>query len=152
MKTGGMNKRFHAENLRKGRVSQPGQIYLITCATAGRAPFFQNDLTARHLCRTFRHSDKLGASHTWCYMVMPDHMHWLFSLQGGYSLSQTVKMVKSRASRLAGIPLWQRGFHDHALRADKDLLPTARYVIANPLRAGLVARVGDYPYWDAAWL
>ncbi|MBB5859537.1 hypothetical protein GGR69_001194 [Xanthomonas arboricola] len=28
----------------------------------------------------------------------------------------------------------------------------ARYLIANPLRAGLVARVGDYPFWDAIWL
>ena len=23
---------------------------------------------------------------------------------------------------------------------------------ANPLRAGLVTRIGDYPHWDAIWL
>jgi len=28
----------------------------------------------------------------------------------------------------------------------------ARYIVANPLRAGLVSRVGDYPLWDACWL
>jgi hypothetical protein len=28
----------------------------------------------------------------------------------------------------------------------------ARYIIANPLRAGLVDRIGDYPLWDAMWL
>jgi hypothetical protein len=28
----------------------------------------------------------------------------------------------------------------------------ARYVVANPLRAGLVKRLGDYPLWDAIWL
>ncbi|MDN5510133.1 MAG: transposase, partial [Pseudomonas sp.] len=27
-----------------------------------------------------------------------------------------------------------------------------RYIIANPLRAGLVGHVGDYSLWDAAWL
>jgi len=29
---------------------------------------------------------------------------------------------------------------------------TARYIVANPLRAGLVERLGDYPLWDAVWL
>jgi hypothetical protein len=28
----------------------------------------------------------------------------------------------------------------------------ARYIIANPIRAGLVERAGDYPLWDACWL
>ena len=83
---------------------------------------------------------------------MPDHCHWMLTLEGSYSLSQTVRMFKGQSSRLAGVSLWQRGFHDRALRRESDLLPTARYVIANPLRAGLVTRLGDYPYWDAVWL
>jgi hypothetical protein len=28
----------------------------------------------------------------------------------------------------------------------------ARYIVANPLRAGLVEHLGDYPHWDAVWL
>jgi hypothetical protein len=28
----------------------------------------------------------------------------------------------------------------------------ARYVVANPLRAGLVQKLGDYPLWDAIWV
>jgi hypothetical protein len=38
------------------------------------------------------------------------------------------------------------------LRRDEDLRAVARYVILNPVRAGLVQRVGDYPHWDAVWL
>jgi hypothetical protein len=38
------------------------------------------------------------------------------------------------------------------LRSDDDLQDMARYVVANPLRAGLVARIGDYPFWNAVWL
>ena len=45
-----------------------------------------------------------------------------------------------------------RAFHDHALRANEDLRQAARYVIANPIRAGLVRRVGDYPFWNAIWV
>jgi putative transposase len=28
----------------------------------------------------------------------------------------------------------------------------ARYIVANPLRAGLVNRVEDYSHWDSIWL
>jgi REP element-mobilizing transposase RayT len=48
--------------------------------------------------------------------------------------------------------VWQKGYHDRAVRREDDLQSIARYVVANPLRAGLVRRVGDYPLWDAVWL
>jgi hypothetical protein len=44
------------------------------------------------------------------------------------------------------------GFHDHALHRDEDLKNLGLYVVANPLRAGLVKSLGDYPHWDAIWL
>jgi REP element-mobilizing transposase RayT len=47
---------------------------------------------------------------------------------------------------------WQRGFYDYAIRQDEDLKKLARYIVANPLRAGLVESIGDYPHWDAKWL
>lgn len=43
-------------------------------------------------------------------------------------------------------PFWQRSFYDHALRREEDRLQLARYVVANPLRAGIVERLGDYPH------
>mgnify|MGYP003920799285 FL=1 len=83
---------------------------------------------------------------------MPDHFHWLLDLSGKYSLSQTVGMLKSQTARAIGQSIWQRGFHDHALREQEDTLQIARYIVANPLRAQLVKSVKDYPYWYAVWL
>lgn len=51
-----------------------------------------------------------------------------------------------------GQAVWGSGFHDRALRVEEDLLGTARYIVHNPIRAGLVARSGLYPFWDAVWL
>jgi hypothetical protein len=48
--------------------------------------------------------------------------------------------------------IWQAGYCDRAMRKDDDLLNTARYIIANPVRAGLAPNVGEYPHWDAIWL
>ncbi|MEH6651600.1 MAG: IS200/IS605 family transposase [Motiliproteus sp.] len=73
-------------------------------------------------------------------------------------LSATVRMVKSISSRnihslrTHKSPIWQRGFHDRALRRTDDIKATARYVVANPVRAGLVRSVKEYSLWDAQWL
>ena len=68
---------------------------------------------------------------------------------------QKTKSLSTKAVRHASggnSVLWQRGFHDRALRREEDLVRMARYVVANPLRAGLVEKLGDYPLWDAIWV
>ena len=39
-----------------------------------------------------------------------------------------------------------------AVRREEDLKMIARYIVTNPIRAGLVQKVGDYPLWDATWI
>jgi REP element-mobilizing transposase RayT len=88
---------------------------------------------------------------------MPDHFHWLIELQRG-SLSGLMQRTKSLSTKSVNlctgrkVSLWQQGFHDRALRREEDLVKLARYIVANPLRAGLVERLGDYPLWDAIWV
>jgi len=54
------------------------------------------------------------------------------------------------ANRLAAqgvvTPVWQDGYHDHGLRHDEEYVTRVRYVLENPLRAGLAASVEDYPF------
>lgn len=89
---------------------------------------------------------------------MPDHWHGLLQLGAKENLSRSVGRAKASATRTRKSlgtntqPLWAPGFHDHALRSEERLRDIARYIIANPLRAGLVKRIGDYPFWDVAWL
>ncbi len=87
----------HGRSLRKGRVSEPGRIYLVTTTTHNRQRFFDDFHLGRMVVGAMRHQD-------------------------------------------------------HALRKDEDLVHLARYVVANPVRAGLVERLGDYPLWDAQWV
>lgn len=98
-----------------------------------------------------------GWAESLAWVLMPDHLHWLLVL-GDVGLSELVRRVKSNSGRRvhqavgASGALWQRGYHDHAIREDEDLRQVARYVVANPLRAGLVDDLGSYPLWDAAWV
>ena len=145
------DKQYAAHRLRKGRWSNAGQIYMVTTVTKGRRPVFADFVTARMLIQTMRRDELIGSHSTLCYVVMPDHLHWLLQLQDE-SLSRLVGRIKSLSAKRLGRPLWQRGFYDHALRQEEDIQDLARYIVANPLRAGLVSRIGDYPHWDAVWL
>ena len=142
----------HGWRLRRGRASIPGQVYSVTLVTHGRWPGLVDISVARRVIGCLCEMDEIGHSETLAFCLMPDHLHWLFRLKPGGDLSGLVGRVKGRSSRLVPLLRWQRGFHDHALRDDEDLRRLARYIIANPVRAGLVRRVGDYPYWDAVWL
>ena len=82
---------------------------------------------------------------------MPDHIHWLIQLNKG-DLSQAVARVKSGFSRENNQKIWQKGFFDHAIRDEAKLTTVARYIVANPIRAGIVKNVRDYPHWDAVWV
>ncbi|MDO6462375.1 transposase [Granulosicoccaceae sp. 1_MG-2023] len=140
--------------LRRGRWSLESQIYHVTFVTYQRQHYLRDFQCARSVAKALRaareHADTLA------FVVMPDHVHWLLQLGAGRNLARVVGMVKADVSRHArpvdGGRLWQKGFYDHALRREEDVREVARYIIANPLRAGLVRSVRDYPHWDAVWL
>ncbi|WP_232056811.1 REP-associated tyrosine transposase [Methylomonas rhizoryzae] len=138
-------------NLRKGRVAIAGQTYLITTVTQYRRPVFADFHAARLVVRALIFEQRRMTADTLAYVVMPDHLHWLLTLGQSKSLSQLVQAVKAASAKQIGNPVWQAGFHDHAVRQEEELKNLARYIIANPLRAGLVERIGDYPHWDAIW-
>ena len=35
---------------------------------------------------------------------------------------------------------------------DEDIKNVARYIIANPLRAGLATNLNNYPLWNTIWV
>jgi REP element-mobilizing transposase RayT len=145
--------------LRQGRFSEPGRPYLLTTVTAHRSPIFGDLWSARTVVGALRQEHESGRAHSHAFVLMPDHLHWLVSLPTGNSLSNLMRSMKGFSARqlnrrrpdLEG-SIWQPGFHDRALRKEEDLREAARYLVANPLRAGLVSGIGDYPHWDAQWL
>ncbi|MGH8380846.1 REP-associated tyrosine transposase [Pseudomonas sp.] len=144
-------------HLRIGRYSESGRIYLLTSNTWERNPVFSDFFLGRLLVQQFRVAEENGQVRSLAWVVMPDHFHWLVELQD-VQLARLMAKVKAASAiainhrRGQTGEFWQSGFHDHALRHEDDLLHAARYVVANPLRAGLVTRLVDYPLWDAIWL
>ncbi|MHC8369079.1 REP-associated tyrosine transposase [Pseudomonas sp. ZT5P21] len=146
-----------AHRLRTGRHSESGRVYLLTAVTHERQPIFKDWRVGRLVVHEFRRTQEAGDTTSVAWVVMPDHIHWLVELQNG-DLPKLMRVTKSRSARLINqargfsAPVWQKGYFDRALRREDDLKAMARYIIANPMRAGLVNRIGDYPLWDAIWL
>jgi putative transposase len=86
------------------------------------------------------------------YCAMPDHLHLVVEgLTETSDLKRFVKLAKqysgfyfARANGRA--KLWQHGLNDHIVRNDVDFLDRVRYVVNNPVVAGLVSRPQDYPF------
>lgn len=132
--------------------------YHITTSTHGRTGFFRDPQVAYSFCRCLHSLASEGRIQPLCWVLMPDHFHVLLRLEHAHNLSDTLRTLKGRSARDCNAvmqrsgPVWQRGYFDRALRQTDDRLAIARYIVANPLRAGLVQRIGDYPYWDCVWL
>ena len=145
-------------HLRKGWVSIPGQIYHVTAVTNGKAPVFRQLSTGRILVSCLKFESDQRRATSLAFVVMPDHLHWLLQLSNDAALSGVVQNVKANSGRLINSesrstgPIWQRGFYDRAIRRDEDLPAIARYIVANPLRAGIARSCGDYPLWDSIWV
>ncbi len=82
---------------------------------------------------------------------MPDHLHLL--VEGETSVSNLITFVHQLKQlteflhrRRNHRRLWQQGYYEHVVRNGEATLVVARYILANPVRAGLVHEPRDYPF------
>jgi len=88
------------------------------------------------------------------FCVMPDHLHLI--VRGLDAESCLVRFVRGfkqasghRMRRYHGIRLWQEGFFDHVLRNEAAVERHVKYILENPVRAGLVDALEAWAYSDA---
>ena len=145
-------------SLRCGRYSEPYRLYLITTVTWKRQPFFNDLFVGRIVVEQMRRIQEDGLVQSMAWVLMPNHLHWMVQLMENGDLSRIMFFVKGRSAHYINKilnhkgPVWQKAFYDHALRKDEDVRKMARYIIANPMRQGLVKKIDDYPLWDAIWI
>jgi len=114
-------------------------------------PVFAKPGKAELLIDELEREEAAGTFAWIAWVVMPDHWHGLLALGPTGTLSDMMRRIKGRTSRALGGGVWQNGFHDHALRSDESCIRAARYIVSNPVRAGLVGSLRDYPFWYCRW-
>lgn len=105
---------LHTRNLRKGRFSEQGRTYLITSVVHSRRPIFSDWRIGRLLVEELRTTEKSGLVQSLAWVVMPDHLHWLLTLQSG-DLPALMRRIKGRSAISINRALcsqgqvWQKG-------------------------------------------
>lgn len=136
-------------NLRKGRVSIPGARYFITLNVHQRKRVLCSKPVFKDAKEFLNMAHKKDLAHFLGFILMPDHVHWLFRLGASTSVEQTLRMLKFHlGSRLrASGYRWQSNFFEHRLRESEDAETYGRYIFLNPYRAGLIGRNEIWPFW-----
>jgi putative transposase len=94
-------------------------------------------------------SDERFAVAAYCFM--PDHLHLLIT---GEQPSSDCRQFIGRSKQLSGFyyqkafgrRLWQRYGYEHVVRSEEGVLSVARYILENPVRAGISDSVRCYPF------
>jgi REP element-mobilizing transposase RayT len=125
--------------------------YFVTVCTHQRRPVFLEPSAAQDAIDQFLRTALHHQFAAIAYCVMPDHAHVVVEAESDDSnLELLVHGWKTRTGfswkRHSHQPLWQRGYHERVLREGEPMLGVARYTILNPVRAGLVVSVDEYPY------
>ncbi len=73
------------------------------------------------------------------YVIMPNHIHLIVMIDdaGGHGnppLQNIIGQLKSFTTNKFGGILWQRSFHDHIIRGEKDYQKIWEYIDTNVLR------------------
>jgi len=128
-----------------------GHRYFLTICTKQRARVFVTRVAADVVLSQLLQAayDERMAVIAYCFM--PDHLHLLVEGTDPSSrLTEFVRIFKQRSSfhwkRVFGSELWQRSYFERVLRGHESSIDVARYILANPLRAGLVESVEEYPF------
>ena len=123
----------------------------LTICTNDRAHHFTSALIVEAVLLRFRQHARHELVALLAYCFMPDHLHLLVS--GGRPDADVGRFL-TRAKQSSGhwfsvefgARLWQRYAWDRVLRHEEDTLSAIRYLLANPVRAGLVQHPLEYPF------
>jgi len=131
------------------------QRYFLTTCTSFKRPFFADAALATEVVEQLLHDATRFEFAIVAYCVMPDHLHALVEATSeGSDLKAFMKHFKQMSGfnyrQRTRQTLWQPGYHEHILRAEEVTEVVARYILENPVRAGLTREIGEYPFAGSA--
>ena len=125
--------------------------YFLTFCTYQRARRFESADRVTLVRRQFRRTAIEERFALLAYCFMPDHAHLLIEARAAdASALRFIRNAKQYSGyyyqRAFAARLWQRYGFERVLRDDEESFAVARYILENPVRAGLATKVEDYPF------
>jgi putative transposase len=133
-------------------ILNPSRIFFATSKTSMGKRLLQSERNANLLVDVLRSLVLERKFKLHDFVIMPDHLHLLLTVEDGMTIEKAMQLIKGRFShRLShefGFKgeVWQRGFTEVQVKCDQDFENHRAYIAANPIKAGLVGVDESYPY------
>lgn len=127
---------------RTARLIAPGHPHHVTHRGHARHRVFFEDQDYRNYLRILHEETRRNDVAIWAYCLMPNHAHLVMTPATPAGLSKAVGETARRFARASNGgrdrrgPVWQSRFYSVALD-ERHLLEAVRYILLNPVRAGL---------------
>jgi len=147
------------------RASVAGSTYFFTVVAYRRQTILCDDMVRTALRAAIENVRKARPFEIDAWVLLPDHLHCIWTLPEGDADFSTRWMMIKRAVSLAcrddyhrvdwmsaskhkhrESTIWQRRFWEHQIRDEADFARHADYIHFNPVKHGHVSHVKDWPY------
>ncbi|MGA8044576.1 MAG: transposase, partial [Terracidiphilus sp.] len=141
-----------SRNASSNKIRAHRRTFFATTKTAMGRPLFQVERNAALLIEILRElvAEQIFELHD--FVIMPDHLHLLLSIDGGCSIEKAMQFIKGRFSLrikredIFQGEVWQRGFSEVRITDAQSFDAHRLYIAQNPVQAGLVAKPNEYAF------
>ena len=139
-------------NANPNAILSPARTFFVTTKASMGRRLLQSERNAGLLIEVLRslvseHKFKLHD-----FVVMPDHLHVLVTVEEGMTIEKAMQLIKGRFSHRLSHEfgylgeVWQRGFSEVQVMNRESFLQHRTYIAMNPVKAGLADSPEKYPF------
>jgi putative transposase len=133
-------------------ILRPARTFFVTTNTSMGRRLLHTERNAGLLIDVLRSLVAEKAFELRDFVIMPDHVHLLLTIDEGMTIERAMQLVKGRFSfrlkREFGFAgeVWQRGFSEVQVMNRESFETHRTYIAENPVKAGLVDSPEFYPF------
>jgi putative transposase len=142
-----------ARNADISHILSSSRTFFVTTRTSMERALLQSERNANLLIEVLRGCVAAKRFVVHDFVVMPNHVHALITVDGDISIERAMQFIKGgfsyRVKKEFGYSgeVWQRGFSGVRVEDRENFLKHREYIAQNPVRAGLANSPESYPSW-----
>jgi putative transposase len=139
-------------NASSASILNPSRTFFATTKTSMGRRLLQSERNAQLLIDVLRSLVAERKFELHDFVIMPDHLHLLFTVHDEMTIEKAMQLVKGRFSHRLSHEfgykgeVWQRGFTEEQVMNRESFEKHREYVAQNPVKAGIVASADEFPF------
>jgi putative transposase len=141
-----------SRNAGSENVLNPARVFFATTKTSMGRRLLQSERNANLLVEVLRSLIAERKFQLHDFVIMPDHVHLLLTVDGGMTIEKAMQLIKGRFSHRISHEfdhkgeVWQRGFSEVQVIGRESFEKHRAYIAENPIKAGLIGSGEMYPH------